>query len=50
MDHRDRLGWRDRPVRILVSAVTVEGTGVMLALAVMVAVVVIARVWFDRRR
>jgi hypothetical protein len=50
VDHRDHTGWRDRPVRILVSAVTVEGTGVMLALAVMVAVVIISRVWFDRRR
>jgi hypothetical protein len=30
--------------------VTVEGTGVMLALAVIVAVVIIARIWFDGRR
>lgn len=29
---------------------TIEGTEVMLALAVIVAVVIVARIWFDRRR
>jgi hypothetical protein len=29
---------------------TVEGTAVMLALAVIVAVVIFSRIWFDGRR
>ena len=29
---------------------TVEGTGVMIALGVIVAVVIVARVWFNGRR